>query len=112
VDGASNNKGAGIGFVLVTPEGSIIEQSYTLGFPATNNEAEYEAVVASLRMAETFSLRTRGLLRLASSGEPSQRGVCSQGRTDGGVPSAHSQFEVQVSPMRFQTSPSIKKQSC
>ena len=38
--------------VLTTPEGSIIEQSFTLGFPATN-EDEYEAVIAGLRMAIT-----------------------------------------------------------
>jgi len=39
-DGASNSKGNGSGVVLMTPEGSIIEQSYTLGFPVTNNEAD------------------------------------------------------------------------
>ena len=43
VDGASNSKGAGVRFVLTNPEGSIIEQSFTLGFPVMN-EAEYEAV--------------------------------------------------------------------
>ena len=51
VDGASNNKGSKIKIILTTPEGTIIEQSYTLGFPATNNEAKYEAVIAGLRMA-------------------------------------------------------------
>jgi len=33
VDGASNNKKAGIKIVLTIPEGSISEQSFTLGFP-------------------------------------------------------------------------------
>ena len=42
----------------MTPEGSIIEQSYTLGFPATNNEAEYEAVIAGLRMAILLKVQT------------------------------------------------------
>jgi len=46
VDGASNGKRAGVGVVLTTPDGFIIKQSYTLGFRATNNEAEYEAVIA------------------------------------------------------------------
>ena len=40
--------GAGIDIVLTTPKESIIEQSFTLGFPASNNEAEYEAVLAEL----------------------------------------------------------------
>ena len=51
MDGASNNKGFGIGIVFTTPKRSIIEQSFTLGFPATNNEAEYETVIAGLWMA-------------------------------------------------------------
>jgi len=43
-DGASNIKGSRIGIILKTAEGSIIEQSFTLGFPATNNEVEYKVV--------------------------------------------------------------------
>ena len=54
VDKASNNKGAGIGLVLTIPDRSIIEQSYTLKFRATNNETKYEAVVAGLKMATTL----------------------------------------------------------
>jgi len=54
VDGALNNMGAGIRIVLISSEGSIIEQSFTLGFPASNNKTEYEAVLAGLRMATTL----------------------------------------------------------
>jgi len=36
-------------------EGSIIEQSFTLGFSATNNEAEYEVIIG-LRMAATLEI--------------------------------------------------------
>jgi len=56
VDGASNIKGSGIGIILTTPEGTIIEQSYTLSFPTTNNEAKYEVVIAGLRMATTLGV--------------------------------------------------------
>jgi len=35
---------------------SIIEQSYTLGFPATNNEAKYKVVIVGLRMAATLGV--------------------------------------------------------
>ncbi|XP_028052083.1 uncharacterized protein LOC114256628 [Camellia sinensis] len=51
VDGESNRHGAGLGIVLTSPDGMIIEQAITLGFPASNNEAEYEALLAGLRSA-------------------------------------------------------------
>ena len=56
VDGASNNKGVGIGIILTALEGSIIEQSFTLCFLASNNEAEYETVLAGLRAAITIGI--------------------------------------------------------
>jgi len=59
VDGTSNTKGDRTRIILTTPEGSIIEQSFTIGFSASNNEAEYEAVLAGLRAAIT--LRVMGL---------------------------------------------------
>uniref|UniRef100_A0A2N9FCE9 Uncharacterized protein n=1 Tax=Fagus sylvatica TaxID=28930 RepID=A0A2N9FCE9_FAGSY len=51
IDGASNLKGAGAGAVLVSPEGLILKQAVRLGFLASNNEAEYEALLIGLRMA-------------------------------------------------------------
>jgi len=57
VDGASNNKGSKLILVLSTPDDTIIEQSYSLGFQATNNEAEYEALIAGLKMAEILGVR-------------------------------------------------------
>ncbi|XP_030935350.1 uncharacterized protein LOC115960551 [Quercus lobata] len=49
VDGASNAKGAGAGVVIITPEGILLEHSFRLGFNASNNKAEYEALLAELR---------------------------------------------------------------
>jgi ribonuclease HI len=51
VNGASNMKGAGAGAVLVSSEGLILEQAVGLGFLASNNEAEYEALLMGLRSA-------------------------------------------------------------
>ncbi|XP_065007630.1 uncharacterized protein LOC135674021 [Musa acuminata AAA Group] len=51
VDGSANAKGAGAGLVLVTPDGHSIERSFRFGFRATNNEAEYEALLAGLQLA-------------------------------------------------------------
>jgi len=48
--------GAGIGIVLTTLEGSIIEQSFTSDFPDSNNEVEYEAILTRLRMAITLGV--------------------------------------------------------
>ena len=48
--------GAGIEIVLTTPEGFVIEQSFTLSYPTFNNEAEYEVVLARLRMAITLGV--------------------------------------------------------
>ena len=45
VIGAANQRGFGVGLVLVSPEKTIIEKSLRLRFSATNNEAEYEALL-------------------------------------------------------------------
>ncbi|XP_065633281.1 uncharacterized protein LOC136069091 [Quercus suber] len=50
VDGAANRKGSGVGLVLTSPEGIIIEKSLRLDFGATNNEAEYEALLMGMAM--------------------------------------------------------------
>ena len=50
VDEASNQKGSGIGLVLISPENVIIEKSLRLDFSATNNEVEYEVLVIGMAM--------------------------------------------------------------
>ena len=50
VDGATNQKGSGIGLVVVSPKGVIIEKSLRLGFSAMNNEAEYKALLTRMAM--------------------------------------------------------------
>ncbi|CAL9019626.1 unnamed protein product [Prunus brigantina] len=57
VDGASNHKGAGAGVVIITPDETLLEQAITLGFSASNNEAEYEALLAGLRLAKELSIK-------------------------------------------------------
>jgi ribonuclease HI len=49
VDGASNSKGSGAGVVLISREGLILEQAFRLTFSASNNEAEYEALLIGLK---------------------------------------------------------------
>ena len=52
IDGAANQKGSGVGLVLISPKKLIIEKSLRLGFSATNNEAEYEALLERLSMVQ------------------------------------------------------------
>ncbi|XP_075633677.1 uncharacterized protein LOC142606168 [Castanea sativa] len=51
IDGSSNKHVGGVGVVLHAPEGDKIECMIRLEFPTTNNEAEYEALVAGLELA-------------------------------------------------------------
>ena len=52
VDGAANQRGSRVGLVLVSPEQITIEKSLRLGFSATNNEAEYEALLGGMSMVQ------------------------------------------------------------
>jgi len=49
VEDASSAMGAGVEIVIITLEGIRLEHSFSLGFRAFNNEAEYEALLAGLR---------------------------------------------------------------
>ena len=51
VDEASRQSGALIGLQLTSPTGERIEQVVRLGFNATNNESEYEVMIAGLELA-------------------------------------------------------------
>ncbi|XP_020201881.1 uncharacterized protein LOC109787736 [Cajanus cajan] len=52
VDGSSNSQGSGAGIILEGPRGITLEQSLRFQFKASNNQAEYEALLAGLRLAE------------------------------------------------------------
>ena len=43
VDGVTNQRGLGIGIVIISPDGIILEKSLRLGFSPINSRAEYEA---------------------------------------------------------------------
>ena len=51
-DGSSNRRAGGAGVVIQTPQGDKIQCMIQLDFPTTNNEAEYEALVARLDLAK------------------------------------------------------------
>ncbi|XP_059436814.1 uncharacterized protein LOC132169883 [Corylus avellana] len=51
VDGSSTKRNGGAGVVIITPDGRELKSSLRLEFKTTNNEAEYEAVIAGLGLA-------------------------------------------------------------
>ncbi|KAL0402054.1 UNVERIFIED_CONTAM: Ribonuclease HI [Sesamum latifolium] len=52
VDGSSTSQGSGAGIVLTTPQGDDMEFAIKFEFKASNNKAEYEALVLGMRMAQ------------------------------------------------------------
>ncbi|GMH07794.1 hypothetical protein Nepgr_009634 [Nepenthes gracilis] len=58
VDGSSTQTGNRVRVVLRTPDGIEIKYSITLTFPTTNNMAEYEALLAGLRLTKEFFPRS------------------------------------------------------
>jgi hypothetical protein len=51
VDGSSASKRSGVGIMLLNPEGQVFRFAIKLNFVTTNNEAEYEAVIAGLSIS-------------------------------------------------------------
>ena len=51
-DGSSDRQAGVAGIVLLPPEGDMVECMVRLDFPTTNNEVEYEALMAGLDLAK------------------------------------------------------------
>ncbi|KAI3688002.1 hypothetical protein L1987_81708 [Smallanthus sonchifolius] len=56
-DGASNEEVCGAGLRLLSPEGNDFTYAVRLEFKSTNNEAEYEALLAGLRIAKKMGAK-------------------------------------------------------
>ena len=56
VDGASNVRGSGAGIVFMNPDGEKMKYAIHFQFKASNNEAEYEALLAGLDMARKLGV--------------------------------------------------------
>ncbi|XP_076931268.1 uncharacterized protein LOC143596356 [Bidens hawaiensis] len=56
-DGASSSEGSGAGLRLVNHDGHEFTYSIKLDFKSTNNEAEYEAFLAGLRIAKKLGVK-------------------------------------------------------
>jgi ribonuclease HI len=49
-------KGAGVGVMLIPPEGDVLKYAIQIEFPVTNNTAEYEGLVTGLRLAKELDI--------------------------------------------------------
>ncbi|XP_059439799.1 uncharacterized protein LOC132172333 [Corylus avellana] len=58
VDGSSTQKRGGAWIVLIDPGGEALEFSIRLDFITTNNEAEYEAVIAEMSLAQDMGAKS------------------------------------------------------
>ncbi|GJT60221.1 reverse transcriptase domain-containing protein [Tanacetum coccineum] len=57
MDGSSCVDGSGAGLILINPEGGEFTYALRFRFDATNNEAEYKALIAGLRIAEQMGIK-------------------------------------------------------
>ncbi|GJZ69402.1 reverse transcriptase domain-containing protein [Tanacetum coccineum] len=56
-DGASSSDGSGADLMLVSPEGKEYTYALRFNFETTNNEADYEALLAGLRIATVLKIK-------------------------------------------------------
>lgn len=52
VDGSSSSSRLGAGLILARLEGDVAEYAILFDFPTINNEVEYEALIAKLKIAK------------------------------------------------------------
>ncbi|KAM1094380.1 hypothetical protein ACFX10_009407 [Malus domestica] len=57
VDGLSNQQGCGAGLVFTTPDKVAMKYALRFKFKASNNKAEYEALLAGLRLSKHFGVK-------------------------------------------------------
>ena len=56
MDGSSNEWSCGAGVVLEGPDEIVIEQALKFEFKTSNNQAEYEAIIVDLRLAQELEI--------------------------------------------------------
>ena len=57
MDGSSNKTRSGAGVIIESDQGTQVELSLMFGFPASNNQVEYEALLAGLKLAKEVGAR-------------------------------------------------------
>ena len=58
MDGSLNEGESGAGLILISPKGHRMYSALRFSFQASNNEAEYEALIARLKLAKEMRLES------------------------------------------------------
>ena len=88
VDGSSSSGGCGAGLVLISPDGYKTSYVLRFAFNASNNEAEYEALIAGLGLARELGVDAIEVYSDFNVGRESGRwNIPSKAREDGQIPS-------------------------
>ena len=61
-DGANSKEGNGAGILLISPIGQLIPLSFKFEYEATNNVAEYEALLLGLQTAKNMNIQSLKVL--------------------------------------------------
>ena len=56
IDGDANAQGSGAGLILTSLDGVDVEYALRFGFQTSNNEAEYEAIIFGLNLANSMEV--------------------------------------------------------
>ena len=56
IDGASNAQDSRAGLILINFEGIVTEYTLRFNFKASNNQTEYETLLAGLKIAKKFDI--------------------------------------------------------
>jgi ribonuclease HI len=73
-DGSLQLKGTGAGILITPPKGESFKYVLQMHFPASNNAAEYEALLHLLRIAMPLGIRRLKVLRDSLSIRPTKSG--------------------------------------
>nr|GEV52565.1 reverse transcriptase domain-containing protein [Tanacetum cinerariifolium] len=75
--GNQRNDGSGAGLIPKNPKGMEFTYALRFRFDATNNEAEYEALIVRLKIAEQMGVKiSPGKCRLTIGDQPSKQNIC------------------------------------
>jgi ribonuclease HI len=56
-DGSACREGQDVGIVLISPRGTVFEQSVHLGYFYTNNQAKYKAIMLGLQILSSMGIK-------------------------------------------------------
>jgi ribonuclease HI len=56
-DGSACREGQGVGIVLISQRGAVFEQSVSLEYFCTNNQAKYEGILLGLQILSSIGVK-------------------------------------------------------